>query len=225
MGVKARFYYYVSIGFDERAGRKVILRLQMPMAMTPSELHPDFLLAAYAQGYFPMGSAGSDQVDWFNPDPRAVIPLEGFHVSRSLAKALRKNRYTFTRDLAFSEVMAGCAEQREVWITEAFLQAYQALHGLGFAHSVEVWDADRLVGGTYGVALGAAFCAESMFHREPDTSKMALNHLVGHLRARGFQLLDVQFLTPHLITLGACEMPKQRYLHLLRQAIAQSCLF
>lgn len=161
------------------------------------------------------------EILWFNPDPRAIIPLDGFHVSKSLARTLRKGTYTTTINTAFREVMRGCASRDETWITDEFIDVYGAMHDLGLAHSVEVWHDRHLVGGTYGVSLGGAFFAESMFHSEKDASKVALHRLVEHMKSRGMTLLEVQFLTPHLKSLGAVEIRKDVYLKLLAQALAQ----
>lgn len=182
-------------------------------------LHPNVLRLAYAQGYFPMPEPKTGEILWFHPDPRAIIPLDKFHVSRSLARSLRRAQFKITFNQAFAEVMQGCADRAETWINADFLQAYQSLHLAGDAHSVEVWQDNRLVGGTYGVSLGGAFFAESMFHRRNDASKIALFHLIQRMRERSMSLLEVQFVTPHLASLGAVEISRQKYLELLRQAL------
>ena len=156
---------------------------------------------------------------WLNPDPRAVIPIDGFHCSRSLARTVRRKPFRVSFDEAFGEVMRGCADRKETWITKEFLEACGALARLGRAHSVEVWTGTELVGGLYGVCLGGAFFAESKFHRARDASKVALSHLVQRLTSRGFLLLEVQFLTPHLKQLGAIEIPAEQYHQLLRRAL------
>jgi leucyl/phenylalanyl-tRNA--protein transferase len=153
-----------------------------------------------------------------------VLPLDGFHVSRSLRRTLRSGRFRCTEDAAFTEVVRACAERPEgTWIVPALARAFQRMHGLGHAHSVEVWDADdRLVGGLYGMSIGGAFMAESMFHRADDASKVALWHLTERLRARGFALLDVQLPTEHLGSLGAIIVSREAYLGLLDAALAAS---
>lgn len=190
------------------------------------EFTPAGVEFAYRQGVFPMHDSTTGQVLWFRPDPRTILPLDGFHLSRSLARTIRRGRFTVTFDRDFEGVMRGCADREEgTWISEAFLDVYGALHRQGRAHSVEVWREDRLVGGAYGVALGAAFMAESMFHRETDASKVALAALVDRLKEREFTLLDVQYLTPHLQSLGAVEIPHRVYYDLLRRAVRRDCRF
>lgn len=184
------------------------------------EFTPEGVLLAYSAGVFPMGDDETGEVAWYWPDPRAILPLNGFHTSRSLAKTLRKGTFEVRIDTAHEAVMRACADRAEgTWITEDFIRVYGALHRAGYSHSVEAWRAGRLVGGVYGVALGAAFMAESMFHRETDASKVALAALVHQLRERGFQLLDVQLLTPHLASLGAVEISRDEYLSRLLQAL------
>lgn len=180
---------------------------------------PELLRLAYAQGYFPMPHPDTGEILWFSPDPRAVIPLDGFHVSRSLAKTLKRQAFEVTVDLDFAGVMTACADRDETWITPAFHEAYGKLHEQGHAHSVEVWQGGALVGGTYGVSIAGAFFAESKFHRVTDASKVALHHLVSRMRERGMALLEVQFLTPHLASLGAVEISKSRYLKRLKAAL------
>ena len=182
-------------------------------------LAPDLLLNAYAQGIFPMGMP-EGEIAWFSPDPRGVLPLEGFRVPHGLARRLRRNPFEIRIDTVFEEVMRACAEREETWIDEEIVLSYTELHRLGFAHSVEAWHAGRLAGGLYGVALGGAFFGESMFHRETDASKVALHALVERLRERRFALLDIQWVTPHLATFGAVEIPRREYLRKLRAAIA-----
>ncbi len=181
---------------------------------------------AYRYGIFPMGHEGTREVTWHRPDPRVVIPLQGFHVSRSLAKTIRKGVFEVRVNSDFEGVMRGCADRAEgTWITEDFVRVYGELHRRGKAHSVEAWRDGRLVGGTYGVALGAAFMAESMFHRETDASKVALASLVQRLLDRGFVLLDVQYMTAHLASLGAAYVPAVVYHVWLQEALAQNCSF
>jgi len=184
-------------------------------------LTPEGIELAYRHGIFPMADERSGEVLWFRPDPRAVIPLDGFHVSRSLARTLRRARFEVRVDTAFETVMRGCADRPEgSWISERFVEVYGALHRAGKAHSVEAWRDRRLVGGVYGLALGGAFMAESMFHRETDASKVALAALVGRLSERGFTVLDVQYMTPHLESLGAVEITRREYERRLERALA-----
>ena len=184
------------------------------------DLAPATLLDAYAHGIFPW-PLDRRMLTWWSPDPRGVIPLDGLHASRTLRRTLRRGALTTTVDRAFAAVVAGCAERQATWITPALADAYATLHELGHARSVEVWDrAGELVGGVYGVVLGGAFTGESMFHRATDASKVALVVLVERLRARGFALLDVQLLTPHLATMGAVALPRDEFLDLLGHALA-----
>ncbi|HNQ24146.1 MAG TPA: leucyl/phenylalanyl-tRNA--protein transferase [Phycisphaerae bacterium] len=186
--------------------------------MSP-ELTPHFLLSAYACGLFPMGDEDG-QVHWFSPDPRAIIEFDAVRTPRTLRSTIRKGTFEIKVNRAYAEVMAACADRAEgTWISPAIMTAYRALHALGFAHSVEAWQGERLVGGLYGVALGGAFFGESMFHRVPDASKVALLALVQRLRERGFVLLDVQFVTEHLARFGAREIPRRDYLRRLRHAV------
>ena len=181
---------------------------------------PEGVELAYRHAIFPMAMENPREIGWFRPDPRAILPLETFHVSRSLAKTIRRERFEVRVNTDFEGVMRGCADREEgTWISEDFIRVYGALHRGGKAHSVETWRDGRLVGGTYGLALGAAFMAESMFHYEADASKVALSALVARLRERGFILLDVQYLTPHLASLGATEIPHRIYYTLLQHAL------
>ena len=177
------------------------------------------LIRAYASGVFPMADDRSGRIRWYAPDPRAVIPLDAFHVPRSLRQSLRKGVFEVTVDADFAAVIRACAEREETWISAEIERAYIELHRLGLAHSVETWRAGRLAGGLYGVALGGAFFGESMFSRETDASKVALVALVERLRARGFVLLDTQFLTPHLARFGAVEIPRDEYEQRLADAL------
>jgi len=184
-------------------------------------LTPDGVELAYRHGIFPMADEGSGEILWFRPDPRAIIPLDGFHISRSLARTLRRGIFEVRVDTDFEGVMRGCARRPEgTWISERFVEVYGALYRAGKAHSVEAWRDDRLVGGTYGLALGGAFMAESMFHRETDASKVALTALVARLQERGFTLLDVQYVTPHLESLGAVDITRREYERRLERALA-----
>ena len=194
--------------------------------MIPSSL----LVSAYASGWFPMAVDGGE-IRWFSPDPRGILPLDTFHVSRRLARVVRKGAFRIEIDRAFEDVMRACAEEdREpgdpgTWISEEIIESYVELHDRGFAHSVEAWNGTRLVGGLYGVALGGAFFGESMFHRETDASKVALVALVDRLRSRGYRLVDTQWVTPHLEQFGAVEIPRDRYLQLLDASLAEDCTF
>ena len=187
-------------------------------------IDPDLLLRAYSIGVFPMAdSRGADDVFWVEPKKRGILPLDGFRLSRSLAKTLRSDRFTVTASQAFGEVVAKCAERTEgrpdTWINPAIEMAYADLHRRGHAHSIETWRDGRLVGGLYGVMLGRAFFGESMFSRESDASKVALAHLVARLRVGRFQLLDCQFMTDHLASLGAIEVSRNAYVALLDSAL------
>ena len=181
---------------------------------------------AYRRGIFPMHNHWTGEIDWYRPDPRTILPLESFHISRSLQKTLRQGAFEVRFNTDFEGVMRGCADREEgTWISEEFIQVYGALHRVGKAHSVEVLLNGRLVGGTYGIALGSAFMAESMFHYETDASKVALASLTARLNARNFTLLDVQYLTPHLERFGATEIPFRDYYDRLRRALRRDCQF
>jgi leucyl/phenylalanyl-tRNA--protein transferase len=193
--------------------------------MTEPPFTAALLRQAYAHGFFPMPHPDTGEILWFNPDPRAIIPLDGFHVSRSLARTLKRAPFTVTADQGFADVMTACGERQETWITDDFKRVYGELHQSGDAHSVEVRQGDELVGGVYGVTCGGAFFAESMFHRVTDASKVALYHLVERLKAGGFALLEVQFLTPHLKSLGAIEIPRAEYLRRLAKAVKLKAQF
>lgn len=187
-----------------------------------TELSPQLLVSAYCRGIFPMAD-DAGRILWYDPDPRAILPLERFHASRRLLKTVRSGRFDVRADTSFRAVMEGCAApdvgREHTWISGALVEAYHRLHELGFAHSVECWREDTLVGGLYGVAVRGLFAGESMFSRERDASKVALAHLVERLREGGFVLLDVQFLTPHLERFGAIEIPRRRYRELLAGAL------
>ena len=184
------------------------------------EITPDVLLRAYSIGLFPMAeSRDAEALFWVEPEARGVFPLDGLIVSRSLAKTTRADRFEVVADRAFDRVMAACADRDKTWINADIRRLYGALFALGCAHSVEVYEGDELVGGLYGVSLGAAFFGESMFHRARDASKVALVHLVARLRLGGFRLLDAQFVTPHLAALGAVEISRDEYRRLLSAAI------
>src|SRR3982751_1735861 len=185
-----------------------------------SRLDPRLLLQGYATGIFPMAdSRDADELFWVEPRNRAIIPLDNFHVSRSLRRTLRSGRFSVTRDRDFAGVIAACAEREETWINAELERAMLALHGSGHAHSIEVRIAGRLIGGLYGVKLGRAFFGESMFSRERDASKVALAWLVARLKAGNFTLLDCQFMTEHLASLGAVNFTRETYVALLSAAL------
>src|SRR6266404_2005367 len=183
------------------------------MGVVDSELR----LISYRIGVFPMAME-DDSIAWFSPEPRAIMPLENFHVPHDLRRVSRKNVFEIKIDNSFDEVIRGCAKRKDTWINHEIVESYDRLHDLGHAHSVEAWADNKLAGGLYGVAVGDAFFGESMFHRVRDASKIALVGLVEHLRARKFTLLDTQWLTPHLEQFGAIEIPRSHYLRLLKRA-------
>jgi leucyl/phenylalanyl-tRNA---protein transferase len=195
------------------------------LLMLGGELSPAWMLEGYRRGIFawPLTLGRREALAWFSPDPRAIFELDGLHVSRSLERRLRSGRFEIRHDSAFEETVAACARPRHrgdgVWITPSLRAAYRQLHDLGHAHSVEAWREGRLVGGVFGIAVGGLFAAESMFHRETDASKVALVHLVNHLRRQGFALLDIQVITPHTASLGAIEIPREDYLKRLKPAV------
>lgn len=187
---------------------------------------PDLILKAYAMGIFPMAeSRDATEVHWVDPRRRGIFPLDGFHISQSLARQIRREAPRVTTDRAFAEVVKACADRHETWINPEIAQAYAGLHKAGHAHSLEVWQGERLIGGVYGVVIGAAFFGESMFSRATGGSKMALAWLIHRLRAGGFQLFDTQFLTPHLASLGAIEIPRADYHRRLAAAISAPASF
>jgi leucyl/phenylalanyl-tRNA---protein transferase len=185
---------------------------------------PEILLRAYSIGLFPMAESADDpEIFWVEPDMRGVLPLDAFHVSKSLAKTVRRKPFDIRFDHDFDGVIAACAEHTDgrpsTWINSTIRKLYSGLHRMGHAHSVEAWDGDELVGGLYGVSLGAAFFGESMFSRRTDASKICLVHLVERLKFKGFTLLDTQFTTEHLKTFGAIDVPKSDYAKMLSKAI------
>ncbi len=190
------------------------------------QLTADLLLHAYSIGAFPMAEGRDDpEIFWVDPKLRGVLPLDGFHISRSLARCMRKEPFNITVNRDFSGVVAGCADREETWINEEINARYHELFSLGYAHSLEVWEEDTLVGGVYGVALGGAFFGESMFSRRTNASKIALAYLIDRLNRGGFLLCDTQFLTPHLASLGGVEIPRSDYKHLLSEAIQVKARF
>jgi leucyl/phenylalanyl-tRNA--protein transferase len=189
------------------------------------DLRPERLLLAYRNGVFPWYDEGGP-ICWWSPDPRAIFELDGLHVSRRLQRTLRSDRFQVTVNHDFKSVIRGCARREEgTWITPDMMRAYETLHRLGHAHSVEVWHKGGLAGGLYGVAVGSLFAGESMFSRQSDASKVALVAVVERLRQRGFQLFDIQMLTEHTARLGAIEIPRRQYLSRLRQALACTTRF
>lgn len=189
-------------------------------------LDPQALLSAYAQGVFPMTDPDG-RTRWYTADPRGIIPLDTFHVPRTLRQIVRQQRFEIRINHDFVGTMRGCMEGRRggSWISERLIRAYVLLHEMGFAHSVETWQDGQLVGGLYGVSLGAAFFGESMFHRVRDASKVALVHLVQRLQQRGYDLLDTQAATPHLRRFGCIEIPAEEYLRRLDRALQKQCTF
>jgi leucyl/phenylalanyl-tRNA--protein transferase len=197
----------------------------MSRATKPPEITPDLVLQAYSIGLFPMAeSAEQEHLFWVDPEARGIFPLDGLIVSKSLAKIVRSDRYEIRLDSDFDAVIEGCAtpnrERGQTWINAPIRRLYRTLFDRGNVHTVEAWSEGKLVGGLYGVSLGAAFFGESMFHLKRDASKVALVHLVARLRRGRFRLLDTQFMTPHLASLGAVEVPRVRYKALLENAVS-----
>jgi leucyl/phenylalanyl-tRNA--protein transferase len=191
-----------------------------------SQITAELLLHAYATGIFPMAESQNDpEIHWIDPRRRGVFPLDGFHISRSLARRMRRGGYEVAVNRDFDAVVAACADRAETWINAPIRALYHDLHRAGFAHSLEIRRNGALVGGVYGVALGAAFFGESMFSRETDASKLALAHLVDRLQARGYRLFDTQFLTPHLASLGAIEISRADYRRQLAEALRHPARF
>ena len=188
------------------------------------KISPDGILKAYGSGFFPMGEEDGG-IEWYYPDPRGVIDLEGFHTPRRLRRTIRKGLFEIRIDSNFEGVVQECADRKETWINAPIAQAYTELHRMGKAHSIEAYFEGNLVGGIYGVHLGGAFMGESMFSRKTDSSKTCLVYLVNHLRGKNFSLFDIQFLNPHLARFGAYEIPAFQYLKRLRFALSQPCSF
>jgi len=182
------------------------------------------LLNAYQQGIFPM-AANNGELQWFSPDPRGILPLDGFVVPHGLRRTLKKGGFEVRFNTAFEAVIDGCASRDETWIDDCIKESYMKLFSLGYACSVETWMNGKLAGGLYGVVLGGAFFGESMFHTVTDASKIALHALVARLKERGFALLDMQWVTPHLLTFGAKEIPRSTYLQMLKEALMLNCIF
>lgn len=185
----------------------------------------EFLREAYARGFFPMPHPDTGEILWFHPEPRAVIPLDGFHVSRSLRKTLRAGGFEVRVNSDFQGVMKACADRPDTWITNQFIDVYTQMHANGDAHSLEVWVNDQLVGGVYGVSIAGGFFAESMFHKQTDMSKVALFHLIERMKERGMTLLEVQFMTEHLASLGAKTITRATYMRRLAKALALDVTF
>lgn len=186
-----------------------------------NQLTPDLMLQAYASGIFPMAESRDDpELFWMDPQFRGVFQLDNFHISRSLARRIRQEPFTIQTNTAFMDVIASCAGREQTWINAQLLELYEQLHEMGHAHSQEVWDGEVLVGGVYGLSIGGAFFGESMFSHRTDASKIALAYLVDRLRQGGFSLFDTQFITPHLASLGAVEIPHDAYHLLLEQALS-----
>jgi leucyl/phenylalanyl-tRNA--protein transferase len=177
-------------------------------------IDPEVLLQGYRLGVFPMAMEDGD-IEWFSPDPRAILPLKEFHVPHTLERIVRRKLFEIRINTSFTEVMQECSQRPETWINGEIVESYARLHELGHAHSVEAWQNGKLAGGLYGVSVGGAFFGESMFHHVRDASKIALVALMERLRERRFTLLDTQWLTPHLQKFGAIEISRQQYLHLL----------
>ncbi|MCX7984381.1 MAG: leucyl/phenylalanyl-tRNA--protein transferase [Bacteroidetes bacterium] len=188
-------------------------------------IEPALLLTAYCTGLFPMADGKEGPIRWYSPDPRGIIELNEFRVSRSLRQVLKKNIFEIRYNTAFEKVIRCCADRTETWISETIVNSYIELHKRGYAHSVESWIGDSFAGGLYGVAIGGAFFGESMCSKVSNASKVALVYLVNRLRERGYLLLDVQFLNPHLIQFGARTIPRSDYVERLQKAINKSCSF
>lgn len=189
--------------------------------MDSLELTPWLIRYAYEEGAFPM-TMEDGEVEWFQPRQRALFPIEGIHVSRSLRKTIQKGIFEIKFDTAFEQVMRGCLRPNGNWISEDFIRVYTLIHHEGWGHSAECWLDGELVGGVYGIAIGACFCAESMFHRVTDASKVALWAMVDECRSKGFDLFDAQIMNPHLRSLGAYEISHLEYMEKLQEALVKS---
>jgi leucyl/phenylalanyl-tRNA---protein transferase len=187
----------------------------------PIEIIPaDVLLGAYANGYFPMSESGKESVQWYYSDPAAVISPDTFRLPRSLKQFIKRCSWTVSSDSAFGEVIRGCAKRRETWISQIIIRSYEELHRIGAAHSIEIWERDDLVGGLYGVSIGAVFFGESMFHTKTNGSKVALTVLLTWLRKWEYRLLDIQMMTPVMEQFGANSVGREQYLKLLKDALS-----
>lgn len=191
-------------------------------------LRAESLIYAYAQGYFPM-SDEQNGIQWFNPDPRAIIPIDSYKPAKSLRPIINKGLFEIRVDTQFEQVMRACSMPRSeddgVWISEEMIAAYTELHRLGFAHSVEAYLDDQLVGGLYGIRIGAVFCGESMFSKLPNSSKVAFHYLIQILKTQNFELLDTQFINDNVLRYGAIEIPRDTYLRQLAKALKKNCKF
>ena len=200
----------------------------MSLPPTPNRdttiIPPDLLLEAYSGGMFPMAMENGE-MGWFSPDPRGIIPIQEFHIPHGLKKTLKSHPFDLRIYTAFAATLRGCADRETTWISELIHRSYVKLHELGFAHSIEVWEKNKLVGGLYGLAMGGAFFGESMFSRVPNASKVALATLVARLAKQGFTLLDTQWVTDHLTQFGAHEIPRKIYLKRLQKALELPCTF
>ncbi len=185
---------------------------------------PNILLGAYSMGYFPMAD-DNNTISWYSPDPRAIIPLDNYNIPRSTKHLIDKSIFEIEIDNNFETVIRGCADRKETWISEEIIESYIELHRLGYGHSVESIDQDGLAGGLYGVSLGTAFFGESMFSLKSGASKIALAYLVKRLSENGFTLLDTQYMTPHLQTFGAIEIPKKQYIQILHESMTKKAAF
>jgi leucyl/phenylalanyl-tRNA---protein transferase len=186
---------------------------------------PDILLDLYRKGMFPMAEGKEGTIGIYDPDPRGIIEIDSFHIPDTLAKLLRSGKFEIRIDSSFEDVIVSCADRNETWISGDIIESYVLLHRLGHAHSVEAWRGGSLAGGLYGVSIGGAFFGESMFHRERDASKAALAALVARIRERGMTLLDIQYITPHLLQFGAVEIPRSEYLRRLASALTVRASF
>jgi leucyl/phenylalanyl-tRNA--protein transferase len=198
---------------------------QMIQAVLDGQLDTQLILWGYTHGIFPMANPETDKIDWFSPDPRAIIDLDEFHLSRTLRTTLRSGKFRVTLDQSFEKVIRACGDRTSTWINDRIIDCFCELHHMGYGHSVEAWIGTELAGGLYGVAIGGAFFGESMFHFKTDGSKVALAGLVQQLRQQGFELLDIQYLTAHLDRFGACDIPREEYLHRLNLAVRKPCQF
>ena len=193
----------------------------MGEAVNGADLTPEMVWAGYSEGYFPM-TVYANEVEWLYPRRRTLFPIAGLHVSKSLKKTLRQGRYEVRFDTAFQQVMERCVRPDENWISEDFVRVYTQIHDQGWAHSAEAWEGGELVGGVYGVAIGACFCAESMFYVRTDASKVALCALLDKCRELGFIAVDAQIMSPHLASLGAYDVPHEEYMAILKAALART---
>lgn len=203
----------------------VEITLNYEKPLTPIPFTAEVLVQAYSQGFFPMPHPDTNEIMWFHPDPRAVFPLDGFHCSRSFKRTLNRKTFEVSFNKDFKKTMEGCADRPDSWINEQFMDVYGELHELGYAHSVEVWSESKMVGGLYGVSINGGFFAESMFHYKTDASKFAIYHLIKHMNERSMALLEVQFITDHLQSLGAITISREKYLNKLESALALKTSF